>query len=315
MRKKIFLAGHKGMVGSAVLKIFKKYKKKYKIITVDKSKLNLLNQNKVNNFLKKNNFNAIIICAARAGGIYANNKYKADFIYQNLQIQNNLIYGSHKYNVKKLIFLGSSCIYPKNCPQPMKEEYLLSGYLEPTNEPYAIAKIAGINLCNSLRFQYDRDYRCVMPTNLYGIKDNFDEETSHVIPALIKKFHFAKKNNKDVIAWGSGKVYRDLLYVDDLARAIIKIYFLPRKKYEKLTKGVTHINVGSGKEISIKELTKKIKTVTAFKGKIKFDITKPDGMKKKMLSNNRINKIKWFPKINFLTGLKKTYNYYKLKKI
>ncbi len=310
-KKKIFIAGHNGMVGNSVLKAFAN-QNTYKIVTINKKKLNLLDQLKVYKFLSKNKFHSVIICAARAGGIYANNEFKTDFIFENLQIQNNLIYGSHISDVKKLIFLGSSCIYPKNSKQPMREEDLLSGYLEPTNEPYAIAKIAGIKLCEAINFQYKKDFRSLMPTNLYGVNDNFDLKNSHVIPALIRKFHKSKINKKkDTIVWGSGKVFRDFLYVDDLAQAILKIYKIPKKKYENLTQGVSHINVGSGKQITIKEIANKIKDTVGFKGNILFDKSKPDGMKLKMLSNKRVYKTGWRPKINLEAGLKKTYNYYK----
>ncbi|WP_440908653.1 GDP-L-fucose synthase family protein [Candidatus Pelagibacter sp.] len=309
-KEKIFIAGHKGMVGSSVLRIFKK--RNYNITTLDKKKINLLDQSKVYKFLKEKKFDSVIICAARAGGIFANNKYRTNFIYENLQIQNNLIYGSHLNNVKKLIFLGSSCIYPKVTKQPMAEEDLLSGYLEPTNEPYAIAKIAGIKLCESINIQFNRDYRCLMPTNLYGVNDNFDLKNSHVIPALIRKFHEAKiKNKKKTLVWGTGKVYRDFLYVDDLADAIFKIYKLPKNQYKKLIKNVSHVNVGSGKQISIKDIATKIKDVVGFKGKIEFDKNKPDGMKLKMLSNRRIFKTGWRPKFSLKLGLNLAYNHYK----
>ncbi len=310
-KEKIFIAGHKGMVGSSVLRLFIK-NNKYKIFTVNKKKLNLLDQTQVYKYLKNNKFDSVVICAARAGGIYANSTFKTNFIFENLQIQNNLIYGSHLSDVKKIIFLGSSCIYPKKCPQPMKEEYLLSGHLEPTNEPYAIAKISGIKLCQSLNFQYKRDYRSLMPTNLYGVNDNFDQMNSHVIPALIKKFHDAKiKNKKKITVWGTGKVYRDFLYVDDLASAIKEVFELKQKEYEKLIKGVSHLNVGSGQQISIKKLAEKIKSVVNFKGKIEFDIKRPDGMRLKLLDNSKILKIKWKPNIDLTEGLSKTYEFYK----
>ena len=310
-KKKIFIAGHNGMVGNAVLKKFIN-KKQYKIIIINKKELNLLDQNKVYKYLYKNQFHSVIICAARAGGIYANNTFKTNFIFENLQIQNNLIYGSHLSNVKKLIFLGSSCIYPKKSRQPMREEDLLSGYLEPTNEPYAIAKIAGIKLCEAINFQYKKDFRSLMPTNLYGVRDNFDLKNSHVIPALIRKFHEAKINKKKVtVVWGSGKIFRDFLYVDDLAEAILKVYELPKKKYINLTKGLGHINIGSGKQITIAEIANKIKNIINFEGEIFFDKTKPDGMKLKMLCNKRINKTGWRPQTKLALGLKKTYNYYK----
>jgi GDP-L-fucose synthase len=312
MQNKIFIAGHNGMVGSSLLRLFKKKTSNSKIYTVNKNKLNLLNQNQVYKFIKKNKFDSIIICAARAGGIYANNTKKADFIFENLEIQNNIIRAAYLYHVKKLIFLGSSCIYPKVCPQPMKEEYLLTGPLEETNKSYSIAKIAGINLCNSYRDQYNCDFRCIMPTNLYGIKDKFDEIDSHVIPALIKKFHNAKINkDKYVTVWGSGNIYRDFLYVDDLSEAILKIFKLSKKKYEKITKNISHINVGSGKELTIKELVYKIKLFVNYTGKIIFDTSQPDGMKKKLLDIKRIKTLNWKPKTSLNVGLKKTYEYYK----
>jgi len=312
MKNKIFIAGHNGMVGSSVLRLFKKKFHNSKIYIANKNKLNLLNQHQVYKFIKKNKFNSIIICAARAGGIYANNTKKADFIYENLEIQNNLISAAFLFKIKKLIFLGSSCIYPKICPQPMKEEYLLTGPLEETNKAYSIAKIAGINLCYSYREQYDCDFRCIMPTNLYGPRDKFDEKDSHVIPALIKKFHTAKINSeKYVTVWGSGNIYRDFLYVEDLSKAILKIFKLSKKKYEKITKNVSHINVGSGKELTIKKLIYKIKSTVDYSGKIRFDKSMPDGMKKKLLDITRIKKLGWKPKVNLDYGLLKTYEFYK----
>jgi len=312
MQNKIFIAGHNGMVGSSVLRLFKKEFKESKIYTANKNKLNLLNQSQVYKFIKKNKFDSIIICAARAGGIYANNTQKADFIYENLEIQNNLINAAFLFKVKKLIFLGSSCIYPKICPQPMKEEHLLTGPLEETNKPYSIAKIAGISLCNSYREQYNCDFRCIMPTNLYGVRDKFDEKNSHVIPALIKKFYNAKiKKKKYVSVWGSGNIYRDFLYVDDLSEAILKIFKINKKKYKEITKNISHINVGSGKEITIKKLAYKVKSIVNYNGKIIFDKSMPDGMKKKLLDISRINKLGWSPKISLNEGLYKAYEYYK----
>jgi GDP-L-fucose synthase len=312
MKNKIFIAGHNGMVGSSVFRLFKKRFNNSKIYTANKNKLNLLNQNQVYKFIKKNKFKSIIICAARAGGIYANNTRKADFIYENLEIQNNLINAAFLFKVKKLIFLGSSCIYPKICPQPMKEEYLLTGPLEETNKPYSIAKIAGISLCNSYREQYNCDFRCIMQKNLYGVRDKFDEKDSHVIPALIKKFHNAKiKKKKHVSVWGSGNIYRDFLYVDDLSEAILKIFKLNKKKYKEITKNISHINVGSGKEITIKKLAYKVKSIVNYNGKIIFDKSMPDGMKKKLLDISRINKLGWSPAVSLNEGLYKTYEYYK----
>ena len=312
MKNKIFIAGHNGMVGSSVLRLFKKKFSNSKIYIANKNKLNLLNQHQVYKFIKKNKFDSIIICAARAGGIYANNTKMADFIYENLEIQNNLINAAFLFKIKKLIFLGSSCIYPKICPQPMKEEYLLTGPLEETNKAYSIAKIAGISLCNSYREQYNCDFRCIMPTNLYGPQDKFDEKNSHVIPALIKKFHTAKINNdKYVTVWGSGNIYRDFLYVDDLSKAILKIFKLSKKNYEKITKNVSHINVGSGKELTIKKLIYKIKSTIDYSGKIRFDKSMPDGMKKKLLDITRIKKLGWKPKVFLDYVLLKTYEFYK----
>lgn len=309
-KPKIFVAGHKGMVGSALVSLLER--KKVKIITKEKKKLDLLNQTKVQTFFEKNKIDQVYLAAARVGGINANNSYPAEFIYENLMIQNNVIHSAFLSGVKKLLFLGSSCIYPKNSKQPMKEEELLSGKLEPTNEPYAIAKIAGIKLCESYNRQYGNshgiDYRCIMPTNLYGPGDNYHPENSHVVPGLIRRFHEAKVNNlKSVTIWGTGSPLREFLHVDDMARASIQIMKLDKKKYNKIVKPMSHINVGSGFEISIKDLAKKIKKVVDFKGKIKFDKSKPNGTLRKLTNVRRLAKIGFKNKIYLEDGLKQAY--------
>ena len=297
---KIFIAGHNGMVGSSIKKklIEKKFKK---IITVSKKKLNFLDQKKTFNFLKKINPDIVIIAAAKVGGILNNNINRAQFIYENTVIQNNLIHGSYLANVKKLIFLGSSCIYPRLSKQPMKEEYLLTGKLEPTNEPYAIAKIHGLKMCENYNRQYKTNYISLMPSNLYGSNDNYDLKNSHVIPALFKKMHEAKiKNRKFVKIWGSGKPKREFLHVEDLVEFIIKLISInPKKKV---------INIGYGKDISIKALSVMIKKISGFQGKILFDKTKPDGVKRKLLNSNYAKSIGFKVKTKLYKGLKKTFD-------
>ncbi len=311
---KIFVAGHKGMVGSSLARLLKK--EDVEIITKDKNDLNLLNQENVKNFFKNEKIDQVYLAAAKVGGIYANNTYPADFIYQNLMIQNNVIHNAFLNGVKKLLFLGSSCIYPKNTNQPMKEEQLLTGKLEQTNEPYAIAKIAGIKLCESYNRQYGKshniDYRCVMPTNLYGPGDNYDLENSHVIPGLIQRFHKAKINNSSsVTVWGTGKPRREFLYVEDMARASIHLMNIDKKIYDKYTLPMcSHINVGSGEDITIKELAETIKEVVEFKGEINFYLSKPDGVSKKLLSSEKIFSLGFKPTTNLKKGLAKTYQDY-----
>ena len=273
---KIYVAGHNGMVGSGLVRILKK-NRNLELITIDKKDLNLIKQVDVENFFKKHKIDQVYLAAGRVGGIYANNTYPADFIYENLMIQNNIIHSSFLSGVKKLLFLGSSCIYPKKANQPMKENELLTGLLEPTNEPYAIAKIAGIKLCESYNRQFGKsheiDYRSLMPTNLYGPGDNFDSENSHVIPGLIYRFHKAKiKNMPNVIIWGTGKAKREFLFIDDMVSASIQIMNVDKKIYEKYSKPrCSHINVGSGFELTIIELSKIIKKVVGYNGKIKFE--------------------------------------------
>jgi GDP-L-fucose synthase len=308
----IFIAGHGGMVGSAILRKLKQ-QKGINIITCSRNDLDLLNQDAVNNFFVKNKINQVYLAAAKVGGIYANNTYPAEFIYENLMIEANVINASHINNVPKLLFLGSSCIYPKYAEQPIKEESLLTGLLEQTNEPYAIAKIAGIKLCESFNRQFDRDYRSVMPTNLYGPNDNFHSKNSHVIPALIKRFHEAVINNeKDVTIWGTGNALREFLHVNDMADACIHIMNLEKSSFNKdINPHLSHINIGTGIECSIKDLAKHISDVTKYKGKIIFDISYPDGTPRKLLDSSKINNMNWQHSIDLQAGLKSTYDWYK----
>ena len=297
---KIFLAGHNGLVGSAILRNLEK-NKKYSILTVERKDLDLLDQNKVFHFLKKNKPKAVIIAAARVGGILANQNYGGEFIFENLQIQNNLIHGSYINGIKNLIFLGSSCIYPKNCNQPMKESYLLSGELEETNEPYAVAKIAGVKMCEAYNKQFGTNYKCLMPTNTYGPNDNYDLNDSHFFPALIRKAHLCKiKKKKNIKIWGSGRPLRELIYVDDLADACI--YFLNKKTKHTL------INIGSGKDFSIKYYTSFVLKKLKLKISIKFDQLKPDGVKRKLLDTSLAKKYGWKPKVSLSDGFDKTYS-------
>ena len=303
--KKIFIAGHKGMVGSA---IFRKLKNNSKIVIADKKKLNLLDQKSVLIFFKRNRFDEVYLCAAKVGGIRANNTYVADFIYQNLEIQNNCIHSAYLTKVTKLMFLGSSCIYPKKPRIPIKEEYLLTNELENTNEMYAIAKIAGLKMCKAYNAQFKTDFRAVMPTNLYGQNDNYDSLNSHVLAALIKKIVLAKKQNKNsFVVWGTGKPKREFLHVDDLADATVKIMNLSKSKYNKVAgKKFPFINVGSGSDISIKDLAKLISKIIGYKGKMIFDKSKPDGTFRKLMDNTKLRKINWKPKISLNSGIKKT---------
>lgn len=299
---KIYIAGHRGMVGSAIKRALKNGGHA-NLICKTKEDLNLLNQQAVGDFFKSEQPEYIFLAAAKVGGIIANNIYPADFIYQNLQIQNNIIYNAHKYAAKKLLLLGSSCIYPKLAPQPIKEEYLLTGQLESTNEAYAIAKIAGLKMCQYFKKQYGANFISCMPTNLYGSNDNFDLQNSHVLPALIRKFYEAKKDGKDsVTIWGTGTPRREFLFVDDLADACI---FLMNNYDSEET-----INVGIGEDITIGDLAQKIKDIVGFSGEIIYDKTKPDGTLRKLLDVSKINNLGWKAKTSLDEGLKKTIEWY-----
>ncbi|MDC0093722.1 GDP-L-fucose synthase [Alphaproteobacteria bacterium] len=306
--KKIFVAGHMGMVGSAICRKLADQSKVH-VITRSRKQLDLCNQNAVKEFMKSQKPDEVILAAAKVGGVHANNTYPADFIYQNLQIQNNVIHFAHMNNVQKLLFLGSSCIYPISKKQPMSESTLLSGKLEPTNEPYAIAKIAGIKMCESYNRQYGRDYRSVMPTNLYGPCDNYHPENSHVVPALIRRFHEAKVNYFDeVVIWGTGKPMREFLFVDDMAEASLFLHQLDYETHQKNTKPtLSHLNVGTGFDISIAELAETIKLVVGFKGAISYDVSKPDGILRKVMDVSQLNELGWQPSTDLLEGLKLSY--------
>ena len=306
---KIFIAGHKGLVGSSIVQLLKSHGYK-NLITKDRFSLDLLDQKNTKLFFRNERPDNVICAAAKVGGIYANQTYPGQFLYENLVIQNNLIHFSHEYGVKHLLFLGSACIYPKYAEQPIKEDSILSGSLEPTNEPYALAKIAGIKLCETYFKQYSDNFISVMPNNLYGPHDNFDPENSHVIPALVRKFHYAKVNsNKCVKIWGSGNPLREFLHVDDLAEAIL--FIINNVIVEEIyNKGISHINIGSGEELSIHELALIIKETVGFKGEIKFDRSKPDGTPRKFLDTTIMNEKGWRPKIRLKDGLKKLYHHY-----
>lgn len=309
--KTVFVAGHKGMVGSAIIRELTK-DNHIKIITCDRSEVDLVNQAQVNDFFAKNKIDEVYLAAAKVGGIQANNSYPADFIYENLMIEANIIHAAHQNDVQKLLFLGSSCIYPKLATQPMQESALLTGVLEPTNEPYAIAKIAGIKLCESYHRQYGRDYRSVMPTNLYGVNDNFHPENSHVIPALLRRFHEAKLNQlPEVVAWGTGSPMREFLHVDDMAQASIFVMNLDRKIYDQHTQPMlSHINVGTGVDCTIKELTETVAKVVGYTGKIVWDTTKPDGTPRKLMDVNRLKALGWQYSIELEQGLMQTYAWF-----
>jgi len=309
--RKIFVAGHNGMVGSAIVRQLRK-QSDVEIVLRSRSELDLLNQQAVAEFFACENIDEVYLAAAKVGGIVANNTYPAEFIYQNLTIQNNIIHGAHLAGVQNLLFLGSSCIYPKLAEQPMTEHALLTGTLEPTNEPYAIAKIAGIKMCESYNRQYGRNYRSVMPTNLYGENDNFHPENSHVIPALLRRFHEAKLNNlAEVVAWGSGKPMREFLHVNDMAAASIYVMELNQATYEENTQEMlSHINVGTGVDCTIRELVETVAKVVGFEGSIAFDATKPDGAPRKLMNVSRLKDLGWQYKISLEQGLTETYEWF-----
>jgi len=306
---KIFVAGHRGMVGSAVLENLKS--KGYEnLITKTRQELDLTNQSETEGFFKQYWPSVVIDCAAKVGGIHSNNVYRAEFIYDNLQIQSNLIHYSHEYQIDKLLFLGSVCIYPKFTDQPIKEEYLLRSPLEPTNEPYAIAKIAGIKMCESYYRQHSDEFLSVMPANLYGENDNFHPKNSHVLPALMRRFHEAKeKELKEVEVWGTGEAMREFMHVKDLADACV--YILENCNFKDIyDQGVSQINIGTGEEISIKNLAHLIAEVVGYQGEIKFDLSKPDGTLKRVLDCSRLHKLGWHHKTSLEEGLKSTYDWF-----
>lgn len=305
---KIYIAGHAGMVGSAIWRALSKAGYSNLIgKTIDE--LDLCDQRSVNDFFESEKPDYVFLAAAKVGGILVNEKFRADFIYTNLAIQNNVIHAAYKTGVKKLMFLGSSCIYPRECPQPIKESYLMTGPLEPTNEPYAIAKIAGLKMCESYHRQHGADFVSAMPTNLYGPNDNFDLKTSHVLPAMVRKFIEAKENNlSDVTIWGSGRAKREFLYVEDAAEALIFLMRLDSSIYDKL--GVTHINVGTGEDVTIAELAEAIREIVGYKGSIKYDASKPDGMPRKLLDVSLISELGWKSKTTLHKGIEKTRDWY-----
>jgi len=311
MKKNIYIAGHKGMVGSAIMRQLKE-NGEYNIITNIRSELDLTDQAEVADFFNSNEIHEVYLAAAKVGGIHANNTYPAEFIYENLMIQSNIIHQAYTSGVKKLLFLGSSCIYPKSVEQPMTETALLTGVLESTNEPYAVAKIAGIKLCESYNRQYGVDFRSVMPTNLYGPNDNFHPENSHVVPALIRRFHEAKLNNDEsVVVWGSGTPMREFLHVDDMAAASIFVMNLTQEKYTENTQSMlSHINVGTGVDCTIRELAETISNVVGFQGKVDFDSSKPDGTPRKLMNVDRLRNMGWSSSITLEKGIESAYKWF-----
>lgn len=310
-KKNVFIAGHKGMVGSAISRSLNS-RNDIELISKSHDELDLIDQRAVSDFFCSNQIDEVYLAAGKVGGIYANNIYPAEFIYENLQIECNVIHSAYKAGVKKLLFLGSSCIYPKYAPQPIRENALLTGELEETNEPYAIAKIAGIKLCESYNRQYGVDFRCVMPTNLYGPHDNFHLKNSHVVPALLRRFHEAKlKDEKQVVAWGSGMSMREFLHVDDMASASIYVMELDKDLYDEHTEPLlSHINVGTGIDCTIRELTETIAKVVGFKGEIVWDTTKPDGTPRKLLNIQRLAELGWKHSYSLENGLSHAYKWF-----
>lgn len=310
-KQRIFIAGHNGMVGSALVRQLDK-NPEVQLVVRNRSELNLLDQQAVQQFFKHERIDQVYLAAAKVGGIHANNEYPAEFIYENLMIEANIIHAAHKAGVQKLLFLGSSCIYPKMAEQPMTEAALLTGTLEPTNEPYAIAKIAGIKLCESYNRQYGRDYRSVMPTNLYGENDNFHPQNSHVIPAMMRRFHEAKQaGDKQVVVWGSGKPMREFLHVNDMAAASVHVMNLANDIYQANTQPMlSHINVGTGVDCTIRELAETMQKVVGFEGELVFDTTKPDGTPRKLMDVSRLKALGWQARISLEAGLTDTYDWF-----
>jgi len=311
---KIYIAGHSGLVGSAIVRHLEE-RGCSNLLTRTHSELDLTNQMEVQTFFKKEKPDYVILAAAKVGGIHANNTFPADFIYQNMMIEANVINSAYENKVKRLLFLGSTCIYPRAVKQPMREDALLTGVLEPTNEPYALAKISGIKLCESYNRQHGTDFRSVMPTSLYGINDNFHPENSHVIPALMQRFHKAKFNNSaEVVVWGTGKAMREFLYVDDMAEASIFVLELDKQTYHANTETMlSHINIGTGIDVTTRELAETLKQVIGFKGKLSFDTEKPDGAPRKLIDVSRLSNMGWKYSVELKHGLEQTYKWY-LKK-
>lgn len=308
--KKIYVAGHNGMVGSAIVRLLER-DIDVELITTSRSELDLTDQRAVNLFFEQHSIDEVYMAAAKVGGIYANMTYPGSFIYENLAVQNNVIHAAYKYNVSKLMFLGSSCIYPKEAPQPMQEDALLTGLLEPTNEPYAVAKIAGIKLCESYNRQFGTDFRAVMPTNLYGPNDNFHPQNSHVLPALLRRFSEAVLNDADVVSvWGSGKARREFMHVDDMAAACIHLMSIDAETFYRDGFVNAHVNVGTGKDCTIKELVCQIIEVTGFKGEVSWDTSKPEGTKRKLLDINKLENLGWKSDIPLDKGLERTYQWF-----
>jgi GDP-L-fucose synthase len=313
---KIYIAGHRGLVGSAIVRQLEERGFTNLLMRTHKE-LDLCNQAQVQYFFKQEKPDYVILAAAKVGGIHANNTYPADFIYQNMMIEANIINSAYEYKVKRLLFLGSTCIYPRAVEQPMREDALLTDVLEPTNEPYALAKIAGIKLCESYNRQHGTDFRSVMPTNLYGINDNFHPKNSHVIPALMHRFHEAKINNDaEVAVWGSGTAMREFLYVDDMAQASLFVLGLDERTYQANTRPMlSHINVGTGKDVTIREMAETMREVVGFEGSLTFDTTKPDGTPRKLIDASRLSSMGWQYSIDLTEGLKHTYKWYLTKDI
>ena len=311
LNEKIYIAGHRGLVGSAIVRQLKSRGFTNLLMRTHKE-LDLTNQVSVQALFKNEQPDYVILAAGKVGGIYANNTYPADFIYQNIMIEANIIHAAYEYKVKRLLFLGSTCIYPKAVEQPMREDAILTNTLEPTNEPYALAKIAGIKLCESYNRQHDTDFRSVMPTNLYGINDNFHPENSHVIPALMRRFHEAKMNNDtEVVVWGTGNAMREFLYVDDMAAASLFVLELDEQTYQANTKPMlSHINIGTGMDITIREMAETMKQVVGFKGRLTFDTAKVDGPPRKLIDVTRLSDIGWEYTTKLKEGLEKTYKWY-----